>query len=82
MSERVPVAIPKVAMSVEEVVFVEWLVADGASVQEGENIYSLGTDKTDVDVEAAASGVLRHGDVEAEGTYPVGAEIGYIERSA
>ncbi|ROO85650.1 biotin-dependent enzyme [Actinocorallia herbida] len=79
MSERVSVAIPKVAMSVEEAVFVEWLVPDGATVQEGDNIYSVATDKTDVDVEAAASGVLRHGTAEPEETYPVGTEIGYIE---
>ncbi len=82
MSERVPVNIPKVAMSVEEAVFVEWLVEDGATVREGENIYSLGTDKTDVDVEAAVSGVLRYGDVEPDETYPVGTEVGYIETTA
>lgn len=82
MSERVPVSIPKVAMSVEEVVFLEWLVEDGATVQEGDHIYSVGTDKVDMDVEAAASGVLRHGDVKEQETYPVGAEVGYIERPA
>ncbi|MEW2622464.1 lipoyl domain-containing protein [Streptomyces sp. NPDC048106] len=79
MSDRVPVTIPKVAMSAEEAVFIEWLAADGAGVQEGETIYTVGIDKTDVDVEAVASGVLRHGDVEPNETYPVGTEIGCIE---
>ena len=79
MSERVPVSIPKVSMAVEEADFIEWLVPDGTSVSEGENIYTVATDKAEVEVESPASGVLRQGETEAEATYPVGHEIGYIE---
>ncbi|MEV6164887.1 biotin/lipoyl-containing protein [Streptomyces sp. NPDC052052] len=74
-----PVSIPKVAMSAEEVTFVEWLADDGATVEEGDVIYSVAIEKTEVEVEAAASGVLRHGAAEPDATYPVGTEIGHIE---
>lgn len=82
MSERVVVSIPKVSMAVEEVLFVEWLVPDGATVSTGEAIYSVESDKAEVEVEAAASGVLRHGAVEVDETYAVGTEVGYIEAPA
>lgn len=79
MSDRVSVLIPKVSMAAEEVTFVEWLVDDGATVAEGDTIYSVATDKAEVEVEAAAAGVLRRGEIEIEGTYAVGAEVGHIE---
>ena len=56
MSEHVSVSIPKVSMAVEEVVFIEWLVADGQAVAEGEQIYSVETEKVELEVEAAAVG--------------------------
>jgi pyruvate/2-oxoglutarate dehydrogenase complex dihydrolipoamide acyltransferase (E2) component len=82
MSERVPVSIPKVSMATEEAIFIEWLVEDGATVSEGERIYSVETDKAEVEVEAATAGVLRHGTVVADDTYPVGHEVGFIEKTA
>lgn len=81
MSE-VLVTIPKVSMATEEVVFVGWLVGDGAPVTEGEAIYSVETEKSSTDVEAAASGILRYGEAEEDETYAVGSHIGRIERSA
>jgi pyruvate/2-oxoglutarate dehydrogenase complex dihydrolipoamide acyltransferase (E2) component len=79
MTEHVSVAIPKPSMSITEATFIEWLVEDGATVAEGELIYSVATDKVEVEVEAPAAGVLRHGTAEAEETYPVGTVIGAIE---
>jgi len=78
---RVAVSIPKVSMAAEEATFVEWLVPDGSTVEEGEIIYTVATDKVEVEVEAAAAGVLRQGQVEAEQVCPVGHEIGWIELS-
>lgn len=69
-------------MAAEEVTFIEWLVGDGEQVAEGDHIYSVETEKVEVEVEAAASGVLRHGDAVADETYPVGAEIGRIDLSS
>ena len=45
MSDRVPLKIPKVSMAAEEVTFIEWLIDDGATVNEGDPLYSLATDK-------------------------------------
>jgi len=78
MSE-ISVAIPKVSMATEEVVFVGWLVGDGTAVAEGEAIYSIETEKASTDVEAAASGILRYGEASEDETYAVGSEIGRIE---
>ncbi|MCC9197688.1 biotin/lipoyl-containing protein [Arthrobacter sp. zg-Y820] len=82
MSDYVAVKIPKISMSAEEVLFVEWLVEDGVPIGEGDVIYSVETDKVGTEVEAATSGVLRHGTAVGEETYAVGTEIGRIERAA
>lgn len=79
MSE-VSVTIPKVSMASEEVVFVGWLVGDGAPVAEGDAIYSIETEKVTTDIEAAASGILRYGEASEDEAYAVGSEIGRIEQ--
>lgn len=75
----IPLNIPKASMAVTEATFLGWLVPDGSQVAEGEEIYSIETEKAQVDVEAPAAGVLRYGDVAEEQTYPVGTQIGSIE---
>lgn len=69
--------IPKLQMSSTEGTLAEWLVDDGAIVEEGEPIYSLETDKSVQDIEAPASGRLTQ-KVAAGETYTVGTEIGEI----
>jgi pyruvate/2-oxoglutarate dehydrogenase complex dihydrolipoamide acyltransferase (E2) component len=69
--------IPKLEMSMMEGTLAEWTVASGQSVQQGEVIYILETDKTAREIEAPASGTLIH-KVEAGETYDVGTEIGEI----
>ncbi|MFT5483530.1 MAG: pyruvate/2-oxoglutarate dehydrogenase complex dihydrolipoamide acyltransferase (E2) component [Halieaceae bacterium] len=69
--------IPKLQMSTIEGTLVEWLVADGAIVEEGQLIYLLETDKSVQEIEAPAAGKLTQ-KVPAEETYPVGTEIGEI----
>ena len=70
--------IPKLEMSMSEGTLAEWKIADGAPVVEGEVIYILETDKTARDIEAPASGTLRHSAAAGE-TYDVGTVIGAIE---
>ena len=70
--------IPKLGMGMTEGKLIEWLVAEGAAVSEGEVLYSLETDKALNDIEAPASGVLRIVAAPDE-TYEVGALIGRIE---
>ena len=69
-------------MAIEEVIFIEWLVTDGQEVAEGEQIYSVETEKVELEIEAAASGILRHGEAIPDETYAVGTQIGYIEKAA
>jgi pyruvate/2-oxoglutarate dehydrogenase complex dihydrolipoamide acyltransferase (E2) component len=69
--------IPKLQMSTTEGTLAEWLVDDGALVEEGQPIYSLETDKAVQDIEAPESGRLMQ-KVAAGETYPVGTEIGEI----
>jgi pyruvate/2-oxoglutarate dehydrogenase complex dihydrolipoamide acyltransferase (E2) component len=71
------IRIPKIGMSASEMTLAEWMFADGDEVALGDVIYTVETDKTTVEVEAQASGVLRV--IGLEGTdYPVGALVGTI----
>jgi len=76
--DRLPLRMPKLSMAVTEATLVEWLVADGAQVNEGDPIYVLETSKASQEVNAPASGVLRHKAAAGE-IYPVGTDIGEIE---
>jgi pyruvate/2-oxoglutarate dehydrogenase complex dihydrolipoamide acyltransferase (E2) component len=69
--------IPKLQMSTTEGTLAEWLVEDGALVEEGQPIYSLETDKSVQDIVAPESGRLTQ-KVAAGETYAVGTEIGEI----
>ncbi len=57
---------------------VEWLVHDGQSVQAGDVLYRIETDKVENDIEAPVAGVIRITGVEGD-TYDVGVQIGLIE---
>lgn len=70
--------IPAAGDSVSEVQLVEWTVADGASVNEGDVIYTIESDKSVLEIEAPASGKLailaKAGEV-----FPVGHLVGRID---
>jgi pyruvate/2-oxoglutarate dehydrogenase complex dihydrolipoamide acyltransferase (E2) component len=74
----VPINIPKLGVSMTEGTLVEWLVADGDQVSEGQALYIIETDKVENEVEATASGTVRLSGEEGE-TYQVGQSIGEIE---
>ncbi len=74
----VPINIPKLGVSMTEGTLIEWLVADGDQVSEGQPLYLIETDKVENEVEATASGTVRLTGEEGE-TYPVGESIGEIE---
>lgn len=69
--------IPKLQMSTTEGTLTEWLVDDGATVEAGQPIYALETDKSVQEIEAPESGTLTQ-KVAAGETYAVGTEIGEI----
>ena len=67
----------KVGMNMTEGVVEEWYVADGASVNAGEMLYRLETEKVNLDVDAEAAGVVKH--LAGEGvTMKPGDVVGYI----
>ncbi len=69
--------VPKLAVSMQNGVLLEWYADNGSEVSEGQPLYALEIEKTAVDVEAPAGGKLSCIGQEGE-TYPVGAEIGEI----
>lgn len=72
------IRIPKIGMSASSLTLNEWMFADGESVAQGDIIYTVETDKTTVEVEAQATGILRVIGAEGE-DYPVGTLVGTIE---
>jgi pyruvate/2-oxoglutarate dehydrogenase complex dihydrolipoamide acyltransferase (E2) component len=70
--------IPKAAVSMQEGTLTSWLVDDGQPVTEGQPIYTLELEKSTMDVESPAAGVLRHIGT-AGTTYKVGDVIGEVQ---
>ncbi len=71
------IILPKIGFSMTEGVLAEWLVADGASVTEGQPIFTLESDKSTNEVESPAAGTIKITGVPGQ-TYEVGAIIGTI----
>ena len=71
------VFLPKTGIYVDDVTLLEWLVDEGARVEEGQKVLLMETEKIEVEVEAEASGWL-HRVIEPEATLPIGTVVGYI----
>lgn len=63
--------IPKLGDNVDKVTLVNWLVDDGAEVQEGDEIVEVETDKAVVPVPANGQGILHIGPYKAGDSVPV-----------
>lgn len=74
----IDVLVPKIGFSMAEGTLTEWLVEDGATVSEGQPIYSLESDKSINEVEAPASGVLKILLQPADDPIPVGTKVAEI----
>jgi pyruvate/2-oxoglutarate dehydrogenase complex dihydrolipoamide acyltransferase (E2) component len=72
-----PLQIPRLEMAQTEGGLAQWLVEDGAQVNEGDPIYVLETEKAAQEIAAPASGRLVQ-KAAAGAIYPCGAEIGEI----
>jgi pyruvate/2-oxoglutarate dehydrogenase complex dihydrolipoamide acyltransferase (E2) component len=72
------IRIPRVSVAVSEAELLEFLVAAGEHVDEGNPLYVIATEKVDQEIEAGASGTVRWTG-EVGKTYDIGAEIGVIE---
>ena len=71
------VLLPKIGFAMNEAVLSQWLIEDGASVKEGQALYSIESDKSVEEIPAPASGILKV--IVAVGeTYPVGTVLAQI----
>lgn len=66
----VEVVVPKLGMAMSEGVLTEWLVKDGDSVKEGDEIVTIENEKSVQEIESPATGIIKLLANEGE-TYPV-----------
>jgi len=71
------IVLPKLGFSVNEGTIAEWLIADGARVQQGQPLFSLESEKSIQEIEAPASATLKI-IKQADESYEVGTVIGEI----
>jgi pyruvate/2-oxoglutarate dehydrogenase complex dihydrolipoamide acyltransferase (E2) component len=76
---RVDVTMPNLGYDMEEGKIAAWLKAVGDSVQRGEAIAEIETDKTTVEMEAMSAGTLAEIVHEEGATVPVGDVIAILE---
>ncbi len=74
----VPIKVPSVGESISEGIVSKWLQADGATVQAGDPLLELETDKATNIVPSPGAGVLKIGAAEGD-TVAIGATVGTIE---
>jgi len=72
------VTMPKLGFDMAEGTLVRWVKAEGDSVEKGDVIAEIETDKATVEVEASGSGVMFRHLVEEETTLPINAPIAVI----
>ncbi len=77
----VPIKMPDVGTTVDEVTLVKWLVEEGAEVRRGDMIAEIETDKATVELESVAEGVLLRKMVSVGDVVAVGAVIAYVGES-
>jgi pyruvate/2-oxoglutarate dehydrogenase complex dihydrolipoamide acyltransferase (E2) component len=71
------IVLPKLGFSVNEGTIAEWLIADGAPVQQGQPLFSLESEKSIQEIESPAAGTLKIIKQAGE-SYEVGTVIGEI----
>ena len=54
------IVMPQIGMTMQEGTINKWLVADGATIEKGEPMLEITTEKLENEIEAPASGILKH----------------------
>ena len=72
------VILPRVDPGMTEARIVEWYKKEGDSVEEGDVLYTIETDKVTFEVQASASGVLVQISAKADETVQVGKVVAFI----
>jgi pyruvate dehydrogenase E2 component (dihydrolipoamide acetyltransferase) len=78
----VDVTMPQLGETVAEATVTRWLKDVGDQVAEGEPLFEVSTDKTDVEIPSSFTGLLQEIVVAADRTVPVGSVIAVIGESA
>ena len=73
------IAMPEMGESVTEGIVLEWHVAEGDFVNEGDTVVEVSTDKVDAEVPAPADGVITKLLVAVDDEVPVGAPLAEME---
>ncbi|HEY1943414.1 MAG TPA: acetoin dehydrogenase dihydrolipoyllysine-residue acetyltransferase subunit [Roseiarcus sp.] len=74
----VEVILPRVDMDMTTGKLTQWFVAEGERVEKGQPLFEIETDKAAMEIEAAASGVLRAVTAKPGDQLPVGTVVGVI----
>ncbi len=77
-----PIMFEDVDEASTEAILVDWVVAVGDRVQEGENVVEVDIDKVVVEIPAPTSGVLVETNYATDDEVPLGSVLGYIEDGA
>ncbi len=72
------IVVPRLGLTMEEGRIVEWFKEPGETVEEGENLFAVETDKAVLDVEAPVGGVVHPLPGLSSEPMPIGTVIGYI----
>jgi pimeloyl-ACP methyl ester carboxylesterase len=72
------ISMPKLGMTMEEGTIIEWRLSLGASVEKGDTILLIESEKAEVEIEAPASGIFRHIYIEEDNTVPCGTLLAAI----
>src|SRR6188768_2572531 len=75
----VQITMPEMGESVTEGIVLEWHVAEGDFVAEGDTVVEVSTDKVDAEVPAPADGVITKLLVAVDDDVPVGAPLAEME---
>jgi pyruvate dehydrogenase E2 component (dihydrolipoamide acetyltransferase) len=73
---------PQLGLTMTEGTVNQWLKKPGDSIEKGEMLFIVATDKAEMEVESMVAGTLQQIVVEPGTTAPVGTIIAYIEPPA
>ena len=73
------IEMPEMGESVTEGIVLEWHVAEGDLVKEGDTVVEISTDKVDAEVQAPADGVITKLIAQVDEEVPVGAPLAEME---
>ncbi len=79
---RQPLLVPKLGLTMEEGVLVEWMVRPGQAFRAGEGVFVVESEKAANEIAAEGDGVLLETTAEVGATLPVGTVIGWWDDGA